>query len=178
MEQTTIDPVGDEITAAAMADILAALDSAASIEAPDADETIGAQPEAQLDEPFEDAPVAGATPDTLGEATPAVAPDSVGHGRIRLRIRRVAAQEAADQTTAEPVVVREIVGHGTVRLRERDGEPAGVNVDVDIFDRRLTSDVIGDAEAGLREPSDDEPVVLDLTEAARAEIMEAIAATS
>jgi hypothetical protein len=151
MEQVTIDPVGDEITAAAMADILAPLDSAASIEA---------------------------TPGTLGETAPPTVPGSVGHGRIRLRIRRISTPETAEQATAEPVVVREIVGHGTVRLRERTGEPAGVNVDVDISDRPLPGDVVGHGEVLLRQSSDDEPAVVDLTDAARADIMEAIEATS
>jgi hypothetical protein len=174
MEQVTIDPVSDEITAAAMADIRAAIDSMQRVAEPGADEAFEGRPEREREVRF--AVSDGAAPAALGETAPAAAPETVGHGRIRLRIRRIASQATAGEAS-EPVIVREIVGHGTVRLRGREGQRAGVSVDVDISDRPLPGDTIGHGAIRLRHASD-EPVYLDLTDSARADILEAIAATS
>ena len=175
MEQVTIDPVSDEITAAAMADIRAAIDSMERVAEPGADDAFAARLERERAE-ARFAASDGAAPAALGETAPAAAPETIGHGRIRLRIRRIASQATAGEAS-EPVIVREIVGHGTVRLREREGERAGVSVDVDISDRLLPGDAVGHGAIRLRHASDD-PVYLDLTDSARADILEAIAATS
>ena len=145
MEQATVDSVSDDATAVAASEILAAIDSADGIEQRNAQSPAG------------------------------TAPETVGHGPIRLRIRRIVQETEGE--IGEPVTVREIVGHGTIRLRDRSDAGSGVSVDVDIHDRPLPGEAIGHGPIGLRQP-DDEPEFPDMTDAARADIRKAIASLS
>lgn len=161
MEQPSAESAYDEATSAAIDDILAAIEhEAAGVDAPP-----GASAEQMA-------------PGAAGVAAQAMPTGTIGHGRIRLRIRRVVSDVPDGGEAPAIVTVREIVGHGTIRLRDRgESQDADVNVDLDVDGNLASGESVGHGPIRFRELSDG-PSLPDTTSAAKADILEAIAVAS